>query len=334
MITATSALRSAARRAARAPRRRSSPSSWYSASAPLEQQQQRVRPDAPIEPQTPVASYTEDDAARDARIFSRLRDEAEGLKTSPLLGASVRKQVLDAEDLASCLGEVLSCRLARSNDSFLPRDELRKACTDALRGDARVGADISAILARDPAAISYLQCIMFFKGFHATQAQRVSATFWRSGDRADRHAALAIQNRISELWAVDVHPAAEIGGGLLMDHATGIVVGETAVIGDNCTILHAVTLGGTGKERGDRHPKIGHACVLGAGATILGNIKVGDGATVGSQAVVTKDVPAGMTVVGLNKLLDPHFDAKRDSVVEKRPATWQYEVDTYDGYSI
>ena len=112
------------------------------------------------------------------------------------------------------------------------------------------------------------------------------------------------------------------------------LVGETAVIGDNCTILHAVTLGGTGKERGDRHPKIGHACVLGAGATILGNIKVGDSATVGSQAVVTKDVPAGMTVVGLNKLLDPHFDAKRDSVVEKRPATWQYEVDTYDGYSI
>ena len=175
---------------------------------------------------------------------------------------------------------------------------------------------------------------MFFKGFHATQAQRVSSIFWKSGDRADRHAALAIQNRISELWAVDVHPAAEIGGGLLMDHATGIVVGETAVIGDNCTILHAVTLGGTGKERGDRHPKIGHACVLGAGATILGNIKVGDGATVGSQAVVTKDVPPGMTVVGLNKLLDPHIDAKREKVVEKRTETWQYEVDTYDGYSI
>ena len=232
------------------------------------------------------------------------------------------------------MGEVLSCRLARSNDSFLPRDELRRACTDALRGDARVGADISAILARDPAAISYLQCIMFFKGFHATQAQRVSSIFWKSGDRADRHAALAIQNRISELWAVDVHPAAEIGGGLLMDHATGIVVGETAVIGDNCTILHAVTLGGTGKERGDRHPKIGHACVLGAGATILGNIKVGDGATVGSQAVVTKDVPPGMTVVGLNKLLDPHIDAKREKVVKKRTETWQYEVDTYDGYSI
>jgi serine O-acetyltransferase len=334
MLTSASALRSAARGAARCTRRRSAPSNWYSASAaPQQQQSQTLRPE-PGAPQPPVSSYTEDDAARDARIFARLRDEAEGLETSPLLGASVRKQILGTDDLASCLGEVLSCRLARSNDSFLPRDELRRACTDALRGDARVGADISAILARDPAAISYLQCIMFFKGFHATQAQRVSSIFWKSGDRADRHAALAIQNRISELWAVDVHPAAEIGGGLLMDHATGIVVGETAVIGDNCTILHAVTLGGTGKERGDRHPKIGHACVLGAGATILGNIKVGDGATVGSQAVVTKDVPPGMTVVGLNKLLDPHIDAKREKVVKKRTETWQYDVDTYDGYSI
>lgn len=232
------------------------------------------------------------------------------------------------------MGEILACRLARSNDSFLPRDELRAACAAALRDDPRVGADVTGILARDPAAISYLQCVMFFKGFHATQAQRVAGMFWRSGDRSDKHAALAVQNRISELWAVDIHPAAEIGGGLLMDHATGIVVGETAVVGENCTILHAVTLGGTGKDRGDRHPKIGHSCVLGAGATILGNIKIGDGATVGSQAVVTKDVPAGMTVVGLNKLLDPAVDSERKKVVKKRTETWQYEVDTYDGYSI
>ena len=196
MLTSASALRSAARGAARCTRRRSAPSNWYSASAaPQQQQSQTLRPE-PGAPQPPVSSYTEDDAARDARIFARLRDEAEGLETSPLLGASVRKQILGTDDLASCLGEVLSCRLARSNDSFLPRDELRRACTDALRGDARVGADISAILARDPAAISYLQCIMFFKGFHATQAQRVSSIFWKSGDRADRHAALAIQNRI------------------------------------------------------------------------------------------------------------------------------------------
>jgi len=131
------------------------------------------------------------------------------------------------------------------------------------------------------------------------QAHRVAARYWRgaAGDLSYRHAALAIQNRVSELWAVDMHPNAVVGGGLLLDHATGVVVGETAEIGDDCTILHAVTLGGTGKERGDRHPKIGAGCTLGAGATILGNIRVGDGATVGSQAVVTKDVPSRVEIV-------------------------------------
>ena len=175
---------------------------------------------------------------------------------------------------------------------------------------------------------------MFFKGFHATQAQRVSSIFWKSGDRADRHAALAIQN--PHLRTVGRRRAPRGGDRrrLLMDHATGIVVGETAVIGDNCTILHAVTLGGTGKERGDRHPKIGHACVLGAGATILGNIKVGDGATVGSQAVVTKDVPPGMTVVGLNKLLGPAH--RREAREGRQEAHGDVAVrgGYRDGYSI
>ena len=119
-----------------------------------------------------------------------------------------------------------------------------------------------------------------------------------------------------------------------MDHATGIVVGETAVLGANCTILHSVTLGGTGKDRGDRHPKVGVGVVLGAGATVLGNVAVGDGATVGAQAVVTKDVPPGLTVVGLNKLLDPAATPARAEAVKARTETWQYEVGTSDNYMI
>ena len=361
MLCAASALRRGGLRAAPRPRRsrvacRGAPKNWYSAYTddratneprlprPAAQRQQAAplssAPAAPPadeddEAQLARLPYSDEERARDDRIFARLLDEAAGLEGSPLLGPAVQSQILKSEDLADAVGEVLACRLARAASGImLPRADLKEACVRALRDDPRVGADVTAILARDPAAISYLQCVMFFKGFHATQAQRVSADFWRGGDLTSKHVALAIQNRVSELWAVDIHPAASLGGGLLMDHATGIVIGETAVIGDNCTILHSVTLGGTGKDRGDRHPKVGDRCTLGAGATVLGNIRVGDGATVGSQAVVTKDVPTGMTVIGLNKLLDPEVTPERKQEVQKRSETWQYEVDAYDGYSI
>jgi len=254
------------------------------------------------------------------------------MEHSTLLGPAVRSQILETSSLVEVVAEVISSRLARATSGImLPRAQLKEACLRHLKGDARLGADIQAIMARDPAAISHVQTVMFFKGFHSVQAQRVAAKFWAKGSMSSKHVALAIQNRVSELWAVDIHPAAELGGGLLMDHATGIVVGETAKVGANCTILHSVTLGGTGKERGDRHPKIGDGVVLGAGCTVLGNIKVGDHATVGSQAVVTKEVPPGMTVVGLNKLLDPNISPTRRENVKKREETWQYEV---HGYSI
>lgn len=113
-----------------------------------------------------------------------------------------------------------------------------------------------------------------------------------------------------------------------MDHATGVVIGETAVLGERCTVLHAVTLGGTGKQRGDRHPKIADDVVLGAGATVLGNIRIGAGATVGSQAVVTTSVAPGMTVVGLNKVLDPSYNQRTADTKTQRPDTWQYELDS------
>jgi len=275
----------------------------------------------------PMGSSSEE---RDEMIYRELRREAEAMEHSALLGPAVRAQIFESPDLVSVIAEVISARLARATSGImLPRDKLKEACVRALRDDDRHGADVVGIMQRDPAAISYLQTIFFFKGFHAVQAQRVASNFWKKGSMSSKHVALAIQNRVSELWAVDVHPAADLGGGLLVDHATGVVVGETAVVGTNCTILHSVTLGGTGKERGDRHPKIGNDVVLGAGATVLGNIKIGDGATVGSQAVVTKEVPPGMTVVGLNKLLDPNISPTRRDTVKKREETWQYEVSGY-----
>ncbi|TQD94344.1 hypothetical protein C1H46_020030 [Malus baccata] len=148
---------------------------------------------------------------------------------------------------------------------------------------------------RDPACVSYSHCLLNFKGFLACQAHRAAHKLWSQGRKV---LALLIQNRVSEVFAVDIHPGAKIGSGILLDHATGLVVGETAVIGNDVSILHSVTLGGTGKASGDRHPKIGDGVLIGAGTCILGNIRIGEGAKVGAGSVVIKDVPARTTVVG------------------------------------
>ncbi|RYR28004.1 hypothetical protein Ahy_B01g052091 [Arachis hypogaea] len=155
--------------------------------------------------------------------------------------------------------------------------------------------DLRAVKQRDPACISYVHCLLNFKGFLACQAHRIAHKLWLQGRKI---LALLIQNRVSEVFAVDIHPGANIGRGILLDHATGLVVGETAVIGNNVSILHNVTLGGTGKASGDRHPKIGDGVLIGAGTCILGNIKIGDGAKIGAGSVVLKDVPPRTTAVG------------------------------------
>ncbi|KAL2956288.1 hypothetical protein AAZX31_18G077000 [Glycine max] len=164
--------------------------------------------------------------------------------------------------------------------------------------DDIVGAvkdDLIAVKERDPACISYVHCLLNFKGFLACQAHRIAHKLWLQGRKV---LALLIQNRVSEVFAVDIHPGAKIGRGILLDHATGLVVGETAVIGNNVSILHNVTLGGTGKASGDRHPKIGDGVLIGAGTCILGNIKIGDGAKIGACSVVLKEVPPRTTAVG------------------------------------
>lgn len=149
---------------------------------------------------------------------------------------------------------------------------------------------------RDPACTRYFQPLLFFKGFQALQAHRLAHHLWQNGRKT---LAVALQSQISEMFHVDIHPAARVGTGILIDHATGVVIGETAVVGDNVSILHQVTLGGTGSAGGDRHPKIGNGVLIGAGVTILGNISVGNNAKIGAGSVVVLDVPAGTTAVGV-----------------------------------
>ncbi len=157
-------------------------------------------------------------------------------------------------------------------------------------------ADLKAVFERDPACKSYVQPFLFFKGFQALQTYRVAHWLWRHGRQT---LALYLQSRMSEIFQVDIHPAAKIGVGIFLDHGTGIVIGETAVVGDDVSMLHGVTLGGTGAERGDRHPKIGKGVLLGAGSKVLGNITVGEYAKIASGSVVLKPVPAHCTAAGV-----------------------------------
>ncbi|KAJ0018334.1 hypothetical protein Pint_09466 [Pistacia integerrima] len=181
----------------------------------------------------------------------------------------------------------------------LPIDTLSQLFITILGDDhgiqTAIRDDLRAARERDPSCISYVHCLLHFKGFLACQAHRIAHKLWSQGRSS---MALLIQSRVSEVFAVDIHPAARIGRGTLIDHATGVVIGETAVVGDNVTILHNVTLGGTGKVSGDRHPKIGDGVLLGAGTKVLGNIRIGEETKIGAGSVVLKEVPPGSTAVG------------------------------------
>ena len=231
-------------------------------------------------------------------VWSALRAQAEELAvTEPSLAGLVHGIVLKHERFEEALayhlakklgGEDLSCMLVREvfDEAF---------AADAGMGDA-ARADLSASYERDPACRSYLQAFLYYKGFHSLQCYRVAHWLWVRG-----RASLAqyLQSRVSELFAVDIHPASRIGRGIFIDHATGIVIGETAVVEDDVSMLHGVTLGGTGKEKGDRHPKIRRGVLLSAGAKVLGNIEVGEYSRVGAGSVVLKPVPPGCTVAGV-----------------------------------
>ena len=205
--------------------------------------------------------------------------------------------VLNHNSLSAALGFHLANKLdSVVLPAMLLRDVFEKAMNDDAEIIASVAKDIVACCERDPACNSLAMPLLFFKGFHAIQSQRIAHNLWCSGRRS---LALYLQNQISMVFDVDIHPGATLGHGLMIDHATGVVIGETVVIGNNVSILHGVTLGGSGVRCGARHPKIGEGVLISTGAKILGNIVVGDGAKIAAGSLVLQDVAPHTTVAGV-----------------------------------
>ena len=231
-------------------------------------------------------------------VWAALRNEAEHTaRIEPALASLVNAIVLSHDNLGDALSYALAHKLG---DQELRAMSLRELAMEAYRASPGLvdtaEADLKAVFERDPACKGYVQPFLFFKGFQALQTQRIAHWLWSQGRET---MAFYLQSRMSEIFQVDIHPATRIGSGVFIDHGTGIVIGETAVIGDDVSLLQGVTLGGTGAERGDRHPKIGRGVLLGAGAKVLGNIQIGDYAKVASGSVVLKPVPAHCTAAGV-----------------------------------
>ncbi len=231
-------------------------------------------------------------------VWVQLREEAEtAARKEPVLSELIHASIIDCDSLEASLAHRISRKLGHL---ALSEPYLHDLFEDLLTSNLYIGEnarrDIAAIDQRDPASNGFLSPFLYFKGFQALTAYRIAHELWRQNRR---EMALYLQSIISQVYAVDIHPAAQIGSGILFDHATSIVIGETAVVGDHVSILHEVTLGGTGKEKGDRHPKVRHGVLIGAGAKILGNVEIGQYARVGAGSVVLEDVPPHVTVAGV-----------------------------------
>ncbi|MCP5075892.1 MAG: serine O-acetyltransferase [Rhodobacteraceae bacterium] len=231
-------------------------------------------------------------------VWSQIRKEAHELvEEEPILGGLIHSGVLHHASLEKTLSYRMSLKLASEE---MPTQILRELVDAAYTDDPALGeaarADIVAVYERDPACHRMIQPVLFFKGYQAVQANRVANWLWRH----DRPAmAYFVQMRASEVFGVDIHPGAKIGKGIMIDHAHSIVIGETAVVGDNVSMLHSVTLGGTGKADGDRHPKIEDGVLIGAGAKVLGNIRIGYCTRIAAGSVVLQDIPPCKTVAGV-----------------------------------
>lgn len=234
----------------------------------------------------------------DDAMWAQIRSEVEqDAANEPMLASFLYSSILNHKSLEDALSFILASKLGTPT---LPAVSLRDLIDDAFRGDPGIGvavrADIEAVVTRDPACRGYSQPLLYFKGFHSIQAYRVGHYYWETNRKA---LALYLQSHISETFAVDIHPAARLGKGMFFDHATSIVIGETTVVEDNFSMLHEVTLGGTGKVGGDRHPKIRKGVLIGAGAKVLGNVVIGEGAKIGAGSVVLTDVAPHCTVAGV-----------------------------------
>jgi serine O-acetyltransferase len=231
-------------------------------------------------------------------IWRAVRAEAEeAARAEPEIASFIYASVLNHERL----DDVVISRVAeRLDHPDIAANMIRQAFVEAFEADPKLSeiirADLAAVYDRDPACNRYVEPVLYFKGFHAIQAHRLAHFLW---ERGRQDFALYLQSRVSVVLQVDIHPAVPMGRGIFFDHGTGIVIGGTAIVGDDVSILQDVTLGGTGKEKGDRHPKIRRGVLIGAGAKILGNIEIGEGSLVAAGSVVLKPVPPHTTVAGV-----------------------------------
>jgi len=234
----------------------------------------------------------------DKPVWLLIIEEAKlSIAKEPLLSEFYQRTILDHSDLNSSLSYNLANQLS---GSAIPPATVEKLILDVLKADPgitdSVSLDIIASFERDPACDKHLTPLLYFKGFQAMQLHRISHWYWCNGRAA---LALFLQSQVAEVFAVDIHPGARMGSGIMIDHATGLVVGETAIVGDNASILHSVTLGGSGRGEGGRHPEVGSGVMISAGAKIIGNIKIGDGVKVGAGSLVIESIPPHVTVVGV-----------------------------------
>ena len=236
--------------------------------------------------------------AGDDALWRHLRDEARAaMALEPALSGFLTGAVLSRDSFGQAIVRRIAARLGAS---VVPAETIADAYSRAIAAEpalvAAFRADLTAIVERDPACVRLLEPFLHFKGFHAVQAHRLAHWLWGNGRR---ELALYLQSRSSEVFQTDIHPAAPFGEGVFLDHATGLVVGETAAVGDNVSLMQQVTLGGTGKVSGDRHPKVREGVLVGAGAKILGNIEVGRCSRVAAGSVVLQNVPRNVTVAGV-----------------------------------
>jgi len=245
-------------------------------------------------------------------VWSALRQQAEDMaEREPTLASFVHAAVLKRDRLEDAVSYHLAHKIG--SDDLSPTIT-REIFEEAMAADAGIGAairaDLAAVFDRDPACQAHIEALLFYKGFQALECHRIAHWLWHR----DRHyMARYFQSRISETFGVDIHPAAKMGKGIMIDHATGVVIGETAVVEDDVSIMQDVTLGGTGKESGDRHPKVRRGVLISLGAKILGNIEIGEYSRVGAGSVVLKSVPPGCTAVGVPARLTNCAGADRPS---------------------
>ncbi|XP_057492525.1 serine acetyltransferase 4-like isoform X1 [Actinidia eriantha] len=259
----------------------------------------------------------------DDPIWDAVREEAKlEAEKEPILSSFLYASILSHDCLERALGFVLANRL---QSPTLLATQLMDIFCDIIMDDQgiqrSIRLDVQAFKDRDPSCLSYCSALLYLKGYHSLQAYRVAHALWNQGRKV---LALALQSRISEVFGVDIHPAANIGEGILLDHATGVVVGETAVIGSRVSLMQGVTLGGTGKEIGDRHPKVGEGALIGASATILGNIKIGEGAMIAAGSLVLKDVPPHSMVAGIPAKVIGYVDEQNPSLTMKHDASKEF----------